>query len=72
MKIRITFDISDKDRLLFGAKIHGKLTPASREEIEAVIHESVENGLVHNREVFDKHTADIIKAIEQSVAAQGK
>ena len=66
MKIRLTIEVTDKDRLLFGAKLHGKLTPATREEIIEVVLASVDETLAHDREVFDKHTEEIIKAIKQS------
>jgi hypothetical protein len=66
MKVRITFDISDRDRLLFGAKIHGKLVPASNEEVTKIIEASVEEMLVYDRQVFDEHTAEIIKLLKDS------
>jgi hypothetical protein len=67
MKVRVTFDISDKDRLLFGAKIHGKLVPATNEEVTNIIEVIVEESLALDRKVFDEHTAEIIKAIRHSL-----
>ena len=63
MKLRITFDIDERDRLLFGAKIHGTMTPATRDEIISIITLSVDDMLVHDREVFDEYTKEVIKQL---------
>jgi len=38
VKIRVTFDITNEERLLLGLKANGNLVPATRVEMEEVLH----------------------------------
>jgi hypothetical protein len=63
MKVRITFDIDERDRLLIGAKIHGTMTPATHAEVTNTIINEVDNLMRHDRDIWDEHTAEVLKQL---------
>ena len=60
MKVHITFDISDEERIVLGLKAHGSLAPATRSEMEAIIEEYVRIPLDVGVKALRKANQDII------------
>lgn len=60
MKIGVTFEISDEDRLLYGVRATGQLVPAKRNTIIEFIKQDVEGGLIERRAIFEKHTQEVL------------
>lgn len=57
MKIRLTFDISEKDRIAIKA-YYGESQPASRKEVERMIRDAVDASLNDFRNAFDHKEAE--------------
>ena len=68
MKVRVTLDISDQDRLILGLAEHGVFgKQASREFIVSYIGSMYELSMRKGREEFDFRTREIIELIESSI-----
>lgn len=53
MKVRVTFDISNNQRLGLNLLMNGKLEPANREDMEAWLHDTVDVQLTDIESKFD-------------------
>lgn len=65
MKVAITFHITDKDRLLYGVRATGTMVPAKREAIVKIIEEDVYEGLEEQRDIFDRHTTEVLALLNK-------
>lgn len=66
MKVRVTFDVTDTDRIAIGVLIDGKFAPASHETTEAYLAGVVHQRLARLRAQFDLATQSIIDGMEQN------
>ena len=60
MKVQITFDITDEERIVLGLQTHGSLAPATRAEMEEAIRSYVATPLDAGVEALRKANQDII------------
>ena len=60
MKVQITFDITDEERIVLGLQTHGSLAPATRAEIEEAIRSYVDVPLNAGVVALRKANQDII------------
>lgn len=65
MKINITFEVDERDRLLYGARITGQLVPANHKQIRELIEYDVNHGLDERRAIFNAHTEQVLKLLNE-------
>jgi len=61
VKVAVTFEISDEERLVLGIRANGELAPATREEMEEAIRSYVQAPLGAGVVALRKANADIIE-----------
>lgn len=61
MKVSVTFEISEEERLVLGIQANGELAPATREEMEAAIRSYVEAPLEAGVVALRKANRDMIR-----------
>ena len=68
MKVRVTFDINDTDRIAISVLAGNGFTPAPRDHIEAYLSGVVNTDLRKLRERFDVATQQIIGELDTEEA----
>lgn len=64
MKVRVTTELTDADRLMIGAALNGKMgTPATHEECTRYLEYIIGRGLSPLRRKWEIETKEIIEAI---------
>lgn len=63
MKVRVTLDIDDGDRMIIGLAIHGEHIPATREELVDTVVGSYEKAMLPARVAWRKRNDAIVAEI---------
>lgn len=63
MKVRVTLEVSDADRLIIGLKRQGKYIPATREEIVEEVEHAFDIHMHEPRKAYDEANEQIARAI---------
>lgn len=72
MKVRVTFDVTDQQRLGIGAATSGQFRPATREEIDAFIEVVVTDRLNDLAAVVQRQTDEIVAKIMTKLGTAGE
>ena len=67
MKVRVTIDVSDVDRIILGAAIHDTFVNASHEEIVEAITNAYEFSMLKSRKAYSDMTQGTVDAIKESL-----